>query len=514
MAKQISAEEAANLIKDEMTVIVGGFGAYSGPDLLLQAIAERYSKTRHPSDLTVVSGISPGNFRLENGTGLSLLHEDGLISSIISAHLGNAPVIAEMAGNEKIAAYLLPLGVLMQLLRAIAGRRPGIITRIGLGTYADPRVEGCRVNNSARALEREVVSLVEREGEEYLFYKSFPVDACVIRGTYADCSGNISIAKEGMNSSQLQMAAAVHNNGGTVIVQVEEVVQDGFIPARQVCIPGSIVDYYVKADPCYQKQYYAIDRYHGELTGEYRCPTEEIMPLPLNVKKVIARRAAEELMDNAVINLGIGIPSGIGNVANEEGMDKGLLLSLESGLFGGVPLAGDGFGGAANPEAMICIADNFDLIDGGFLNQSFLGAAEVDQYGNVNVSRFGKRCVGPGGFIDISKNTQRIVFMLNFTSGKSEIDVKDGKLVIRKDGTGNKFVNSVSQITFSGEYAKKTGQKITYITERAVFELTMEGLCLTEIAPGVDLNRDILEKMQFAPLISSSLKIMDQRYFR
>lgn len=513
MANVVPAAEAVRCIQDGMTVIVGGFGAYSGPDQLLHAVAERYRETRSPRGLTVVSGISPGNFHAENGTGLSLLGEEGLIGAVLAAHLGNAPDIAQMAGEGKFPAYLLPLGVLMQLLRAAAGKRPGILTRVGLGTFADPRVDGCRINAPARDSARELVKLTEIAGEEYLFYPSFPVDACLLRGTYADVSGNISIEREGLDSGQLQAAAAVHNSGGTVIVQVEEVVQDGAIPAQRVKIPAPLVDFVVVSEPRYHKQYYAIDRYHGELTGAYRCPVSSIDPLPLTVKKVIARRAAMELRKNAVINLGIGLPSGVGNVANEEDVAQGLLLSLESGLFGGVPVAGEGFGGTVNPEAVICIADNFDLIDGGVLDQSFLGAAEVDRFGNVNVSRFGKRCVGPGGFIDISKNTKDLMFMLNFTSGKSDIEVRDGRLVIREDGTGNKFVENVSQITFSGPYAVRAHQQVSFITERAVFRLTEEGLCLTEVAPGTDLEKDILGKMGFRPLVSESLREMDPRLF-
>lgn len=321
------------------------------------------------------------------------------------------------------------------------------------------------------------------------------------------------MAHEGLDEAQLQMAAAAHNSGGIVIVQVENVVTGNSLPARSVRIPHSMVDYYVKATPGYHKQYYAVDGYHGEMTGEICCPTEAIKPMPLDTRKIIARRAAMELKRNCLINLGIGLPSGVGNVANEEGIAQGTTLSLESGLFGGVPLPGNGFGGAVNPEAILNTPDTFDLYDGGILDMTFLGAAEVDAHGNVNVSRFGTRCTGPGGFINISQNTARVIFLMNFTSGISNIGTGSGVLTIHQDGEKAKFVKKVQQITFSGDYAKKTNQSVTYITERAVFQLTEEGLVLTEIAPGVDLQRDILNHMDFMPLIAKELKMMDQRIF-
>ncbi len=478
-------------------------------------MADRYAHTGHPCGLTSVTGVSPGNFRRgKEGAGLSRLRAEGLLETIIAGHLGNAPDIAELVGENKAAGYLLPLGVMMHLLRAAAGKKPGVVTQVGLGTHADPRNEGCKANKKAVLQNREVVKLLHIGEQEYLYYPSFPIDVCLIRGTYADVSGNISMTHESLDEAQLQMAAAVHNGGGIVIVQVEDVVEERSLPARSVRIPRSMVDYYVKAQPEYQKQFYASERlYHGEMTGEICCPAEAIESMPLNTRKVIARRAAKELKPNCLINLGIGLPSGVGNVANEEGVAQEMTLSLESGVFGGVPLPGDGFGGAVNPESILSAADTFDLYDGGILDMTFLGAAEVDQYGNVNVSRFGTRCTGPGGFINISQSTSKVIFMLNFTSGQPDIACQKGQLQIHRDGGGMKFVKKVQQITFSGDYARKKKQSVTYITERAVFQLTEEGLMLVEIAPGTDLRRDILDHMEFLPLIAKDLKTMDRSIF-
>lgn len=514
MGKVITPEEAAALIADNATVAIGGFGSYCGPDELLQAVADRYAQTGHPCNLTSVTGISSGNFSKENGMGMSRLHAEGLLGTIITAHLGNAPDIAALVGENKIAGYILPFGVIMHLLRAIAGKKPGVLTSVGLGTYADPRNEGCRANEKAVKQGRQVVKLLTVDEEEFLYYPSFKIDLCIIRGTYADTSGSVSMKHEALSESQLEMAAAVHNNGGIVIVQVEDIVELNTLPAKEVHIHSSLVDYVVKASPEYHMQSYAFPRYHPELTGEERCPVSAIQPMELDLRKVIARRAAMELEPNCLINLGIGLPSGVGNVANEERIASHVTLSLESGPIGGVPVEGLGFGSSVNPEAIYGIPDTFDLYDGGVLDITFLGAAEVDQEGNVNVSKFGTSCTGPGGFINISQNTPRVYFMMAFTSGQSDITVCDGKLQIRSDGSGTKFVKKVNQITFSGKYAKKKGQEIFYITERAVFRLMPQGITLIEVAPGIDIEKDVLAHMEFRPIVAENLKEMDPRIFK
>lgn len=513
MAKFITAKEAASLIRDGQTVALGGFGAYCGPDGLLNALAQSYKATAHPAGLTIVTGISTGD-NSQNDIGMNRIAIPGLIDTIIAGHLANPPKIAQMVGQNEIAGYTLPLGVVVHLFRAIAGKKPGVFTQVGMGTFADPREEGCKANEKARTQGREVVSLQQVGGKDYLFYPSIPLDACLIRGTYADEDGNISMDHEALTGAELEIAAAVHNCGGTVIIQVEDIVQRGTIHPKKVRIHNKLVDYVVKAEPEFHRQGYATDAYRPELSGEQRCPTGAIEPMKMSIRKVMARRGAMELTPGMLINLGIGIPSGIGSVANEEGIAHTMTLSLESGPIGGVPVEGVGFAGSVNPEVINSICDTFDLYDGGILDQTFLGAAEIDQKGNVNVSKFGTRCTGPGGFINISQNTPKVCFMGGFTAGKADITVVDGHLNIRVDGPGVKFVEKVQQITFSADYARQTGQEVLYITERAVFRLAEDGIELIEIAPGMDLQKDILNKMAFRPLIAEDLKLMDHRIFR
>ena len=510
--KLITAQQAAALLKDGDTIGVGGFGTYCNPDELYQAIARRYQEECHPVDLTLVAGICGGD-NGKNDVGVNPLATPGLLKTVIAAHLANSPRMSELVGDNQVAGYTLPLGVVAHLLRAIAGKKPGVLTSVGLNTFADPRIEGCRANAKAEEQGRNVVELVTIEGKEQLFYPAFPIDVCLIRGTYADEDGNISIEHEALTGVEMEMAAAVHNSGGIVIVQVKDIVERGSIHPRRVRIHSSMVDYVVKAEPKNHLQCYATERDCLELCGEVRRPTGAIPPMPLNIRKVIARRGAMELRPDVVINLGIGIPSGVGSVANEEGMAARTILSLESGPIGGVPLEGGGFAGSVNPEAINSLCDTFDFYDGGLLDMTFLGAAEIDREGNVNVSRFGKRCIGPGGFINISQNTPKVCFMCAFTAGKSDIRVGGGEISIRRDGSGIKFVEKVQQITFSAEYARQTGQQVLYITERAVFQLSQEGLMLVEIAPGVDLQKDILDRMDFTPQISADLRLMSSQLF-
>lgn len=513
MVKRITAAEAAALISDGMTVAMGGFGAYAAPDELFAGLAERYAAEGHPKNLTAVCGISPGSNQ-KDGQGLSKLKAEGLLGTIIAGHFANPPEIAELVGANKIAAYALPLGVVIHLFRAIAGHKGAVLTHVGLGTFADPRVEGCKANQKTREQGRDLVSLIEVGGEERLAYHTFPIDVCLIRGTYADEDGNISMEDEAVGDYAYEMAAATHLSGGIVIVQVKEIVERAFLPPKLVKIHHPMVDYIVKStDPALHMQGYAAD-YRPELAGKLRCPTDSIAPMPLDNRKVIARRGAMELRPDCLINLGIGIPSGVGNVANEEGLASQVTLSLESGPQGGVPVEGAGFGASVNAECIYTVADMFDLYDGGILDMSFLGAAEVNERGDVNVSKFGTRCTGPGGFVNISQNTGKVYFVGTFTAGGLKEEIRDGRLVILQEGKSKKFLRSVQQITFSGDYAKKTGQDVTFITERAVFKLTGDGLMLTEIAPGVDLERDILGQMEFTPLIAPDLKLMDARIFQ
>ncbi len=491
---------------------IGGFGGFSAPDDILRAMAKSFIANGRPKGLHVVSGISPGDLT-ENGYGLSIIKEPGIIASIYAAHVGMSPAIGRAVSGNKIAGYTVPLGVYGHLLKAVAGGRPGVMTKIGLHTFCDPRLDGCRVNGLAAASGREVVSLIDFEGEEYLFYRSFPIELCVIRGSYADEHGNISLEEEALYSEQAAMAAAVHNCGGVVIVQVKGVFKRGAVDPRHVAIPGALVDYIVVAEPGNHLQCYDGSVFRPELIGDVRQQLEMIRPMALSPRKVCGRRAALEIEGGSLVNLGIGMPDGVASVANEEGISHQVTFSIETGVYGGVPVSGVGLGAAVNPEAILSITDNFDIYDGGALDAAFLGMGEVDEEGNVNVSKFGSRCTGPGGFINITQSTGKVCFMGTFTAGPMDCRIGGGRIAIEKDAPGVKFKKKVQQVTFSSRRAAEKGQQVLYITERAVFRLEREGVTLTEIAPGADLERDVLAKMEFRPRISDELRLMDERIF-
>ena len=510
MARIISAAEAAALVQDRSTLAVGGFAAYAVPETLLSELGRLFDETASPKGLTVTCGICPGDYS-RDPVGLNRIAKKGLLDTVIAAHFGNPPLIGDLIAENLVAGYALPLGVMIHLFEAIAGHQSAVLSHVGLGTYADPREEGCKVNAKARGQNRTVVELLRVAGKERLAYLTFPIDICFVRASLADTDGNLSVENEAVGDVTFGIAAATHNSGGIVIAEVEKIVPSGTLNPRNVVAHGSLVDYLVPAAPNLYRQGYAAV-YRPELCGRKRTEPDTLPPLPMSNRKLIARRAAIDLAPGGLINLGIGIPSGIGSVANEEGIHA--TLSLESGPQGGVPLDGLGFGANVNAEAIYSLSDTFHLYDGGVLSMSFLGAAEVDKTGNVNVSRFGSSCTGPGGFINISQNTPKVRFVCTFTTGGLKEEIRDGRLVILQEGRQKKFVKAVQQITFSGRYARSTHQDVQFITERAVFRLTEEGLLLTEIAPGVELERDILAQMEFSPQIAENLSLMDPRIFR
>lgn len=512
MSKVISSSATISLIRDNSVIGIGGFGGFSAPDDILCEMARAFSVNGSPRGLHVVSGISPGDLT-ENGYGLSIIKAPGIISSIYAAHVGMSPSIGRAVSADQIAGYTVPLGVYGQLLKAIAGKKPGVITRVGLHTFCDPRLEGCKVNEPARKSGREVVSLIELDGVEYLRYKAFTIDACILRGSYADEYGNISLEEEALYSEQAAMAAAVHNCGGTVIVQVKGVFKRGALDPRHVCIPGSIVDHIVLAKPENHLQCYDGSPFRPELIGDVRLQLDRIKPMALTPRKVCGRRAALEIKAGALVNLGIGMPDSVASVANEEGISHQVTFSIETGVYGGVPVSGIGLGASVNPDAILSITDSFDIYDGGALDAAFLGLGEVDEEGNVNVSKFGRRCTGPGGFINITQNTKNVCFMGTFTAGDMKCAIGNGRIDIETDAAGIKFKKKVQQVTFSAQYARETGQRVLYVTERAVFRICPDGIELIEIAPGADIERDVLSKMEFVPKISPALKLMDERIF-
>jgi propionate CoA-transferase len=415
-----------------------------------------------------------------------------------------------MAIEGKIEAYNLPQGTMAQMIRDAAGKRVGTITHVGLNTYVDPRIEGAKVNANTT---EDIVKLIEIEGEEKLLFKSQPLDVTFIRGTYADESGNISLEKEACTLDATSLAQCAKNNGGKVFVQVEKVVANGSLDPRKVKIPGIYVDAVIIAEGDDNAQIYKQE-YDGSMTGDFRVPLGSLEAPKLDAKKIIARRAAMELEHGVVVNLGIGVPEFVSAVANEEGIGDRMTLTVEAGPVGGVPQGGSRFAGSVNVDCILDQPYQFDFYDGGGIDQAFLGLAQVDEKGNLNVSKFGGRIAGCGGFINISQNAKKVYYLGTFTTGGLKIATGDGKIEITQEGKSKKFVKEVEQITFSGTYAAKVGQPVTYITERAVFELRKDGVYLTEIAPGIDLQTQILDLMDFTPKMDGEPKLMDERIFK
>ena len=514
MTKFISTEEAVRLIPDGAAVGVGGFCGFGAPDSLLIEMGRQYARCGHPGGLTIVTPASAGDGN-EDGWGLSALRGEGQIRALYSSVVKLPPAINRAVNENRIAGYFLPLGLFGQLFRAAAGGEPGVLTHVGLGTFCDPRQEACLMNDLARNSGAEVVRLMPIDGKDYLFYPVIPIEVALIRGTYADEDGNISREREAVLSEETELAGAVHNRGGIVIAEVEQIVKRGTLDPRKVAIHKRCVDYVVLSKPGEHPHTYTVPEYRPELVGEIKVPLTNVAPMKMGLRKVVARRAAMELRKGALVNLGLGISDGISVVANEEGVADQFTMTIETGLIGGVPLTGLDLGIGIDPEARYRMADIFDLYNGGGLDQAFLSGAEIDRFGNVNVSMFNGKVAGPGGFINIAQNAPRVCFSGIFTAGKEQdIRVEDGRLNIVRDGDIVKYVRQVDQITFSGKYAAETGKEVLFISERCVMKLTGEGLMVTEIAPGVDLKRHILDKMEFEPLISPSLKLMDARIFK
>lgn len=504
--KIITKEAAVKLIKDGAFIGMGGFVGNDHPETITSACEESFLATGHPADVTIQfsAGIGDGKDRGSNHFGNA-----GMVKRIIGGHYGLAPRLGKLVHENLVEAYNLPQGTITHLYRAAAGKKPGVLTTVGLGTFVDPRLEGGKLNSKTT---EDIVKVMEIDGKEYLFYKAFPLDVALIRASTADENGNLTMEREASYCEAISIAGAAKAKGGIVIAEVERIAAKGTLDPRMVKVPGLLVDYVVVGDKDKFNQTFG-EYYNPAYTSEVRIPLSSIAPLALDERKVIARRAAMELVPDCKANLGIGVPEGVAAVAAEEGIGDSMTLTVEAGGFGGVPAGGLSFGATMNAEAMIDHSYMFDFYDGSNLDITCLGIAQVDSEGNLNVSKFGPKVVGAGGFINISQNAKKVVFCGTLTAGGLKTAVRDGKLFIEKEGRAKKFVSQVEQVTFSGKYARSINQPVLYITERAVFRLDEAGLVLTEIAPGIDLEKEVLAQVDAKVIVSPDLKQMDARIF-
>lgn len=494
-AKVVTASDAMSLVPDHVTLACGGFVGAAHPEALTVALEKRFLETGSPRGLTLVYAAGQGD---SANRGLNHLAHAGLIKRVIGGHWGLAPKLGQLALSGAIEAYNFPQGVMCHLFRESAAKRPGLVTSIGLGTFIDPQLGGGRLNACST---ESLVERIELRGRTWLFFHSWPIHVGLIRATAADPFGNLVMDDEAIIGEVLPIAQAARNQGGLVIAQVKRLLEYPADP-KHVRVPGIYVDRIVLAEGDDHAQTF------GELMNHAYCSTEPhgqaaatLDCLPFDERRIIASRACDELRPGWIVNLGIGMPEGIARIAAERQLLQSVTLTVESGPIGGMPVGGLSFGAAVHPQAIIDQPSQFDFYNGGGLDFAALGAAQIDARGNVNVSRFGKRLAGVGGFVDISQSVRRLVFCGTFTSGGLEVAFADGKLRIAKEGSVRKWVQNVEQVSFSGDLARSENREVLYVTERAVFRLAADGVELVEVAPGIDIERDVLSQMDFRPLI-------------
>ena len=501
----VSFKEAVSYIHDGDTIMIGGSGGgHAVPEKLITSVRDRYLSESSPQNLTLFHPVGLGDMATQ---GVGHLALPGLLKRIVTGALVNSPAIQKMAIEDQVEAYTLPQGALSQLTREMAAGRPGLISHVGLHTFVDPRHGGGRQSLSAQ---EDLVELVELGGKEWLFYHPIKVDVAFLRGTTADEDGNITMEKEAVLGEMLSMAQAAHNQGGIVIVQVERLAERNSLPVREIKIPGMLVDLVV-VDPKQMQSY--TTQYNPAFSAEIKVPLDEIQPLEFDARKVIARRAAMEIFPGAICNLGAGVSTGIANVAAEEGFLDQIVLTNEQGLIGGAPASGVDAGAGMNYTSRVEQPYQFDFYDGGGIDLAFLSFAQIDWEGSVNVSRFGQKVIGIGGFQNIAQNAKKVVFSGTFTAGGLKLCWPDGRTEILQEGKFSKLVSELQQVSYNGRFAAELGQKVLFVTERAVFEPSDSGLEIIEIAPGIDLDKDILAYIDFDIKVGEQVAEMDSRLF-